>query len=1086
MVLVIRASITLCVLLAKLRLSEETCLDPGNPINGYRATEVGIINQNQYIDGAIITYDCDNSYSMNGSAMTQCNGSIWNKPVPTCIQGCVHSDWNWNHGGCFRSFSRTNSGNTWLEALDICLDNNAFITIYDSREQVAGSSGDRGDIGLVYMNNEWTWFDGTPLDENLLGRYGLPSSSSQRCAWERSRETWDDWWCDRSLTWDASCRERQGTGHELNREVLNKVSSYIYGSKLGGCPWYSNDETKLRNDKAMCYSFMFQEFRPWHDAKELCSSINGTLPTIRDRKDNMALVGLAALYMPSGFDGFWIDLNDIDDEGIYTDGESQQTDYFKWKYNQPSGGRDENCVAMYLSDAGRWHDRSCGEGLGVVCVLLPVNVTVDVFPETTYVSFGETATFECGATGNPIPTIQWFTPNDTVITTDDATFRITESSLEGNHIHTLNSELVILNSDRYVNGTYYCSITNGYTSDYLIYIDLVVYERPDPVIILATSPTETQQISLSWRLTFTGNLEVTHCNIEYRNSDFATWMFYDRVNGPGSHYVHTINQLNPDTMYQMRIRCANEEGYSDYTESDWVKTNTEGEALPEPSPPYGVTAVSWSSTQIKVMWTPAAQNALIHYYIVYYSIYEGDVLQSEQTSGLEGDIILNGLQPNTKYEIFVTAVHSEENIQESQPSHLVYQTTDKNDGNGGDVDIPSAPSELTAMITSYSDTSVCQLCWRAPENGNGIIRYYIIEYSISIRDTNVIDGNGTWLHVAQTDVDVKECYKQEESLLKRYSDYHFTVTAVSHAGRSVPSRKVIGCSTNPSAPPRPLPPVSLIHEDVDSPNTIWIRVSEASSRHGPVRCYDVIVAQVEVDVNTRVADFPLDSNPDILFPVEAVTSYDEAFGNAGTPYSAVKLLGTDYRAKVLLGDGERSSCKAGTDSRRSTTKKVYETEAHNGELDPNANYVVFVRVYVDNPENDNEVFFTSSPLMGPIITGLLMSSVDSKSSNIVVIIVPVTIVVIVIIAAVTTVTILLIFKKRKENQDQNRKTKDADETDDNYTELADVTNQHIYTGLQNKERDNTGNPSQVDKCYANVEQSGCMDEDKTYYDFVEK
>ena len=56
----------------------------------------------------------------------------------------------------------------------------------------------------------------------------------------------------------------------------------------------------------------------------------------------------------------WTSLNDIEEEGKYMpwSGELSPQMWTNWVRNEPSGGRDENCVVAYGDDF-RWHDFPC-------------------------------------------------------------------------------------------------------------------------------------------------------------------------------------------------------------------------------------------------------------------------------------------------------------------------------------------------------------------------------------------------------------------------------------------------------------------------------------------------------------------------------------------------------------------------------------------------------------------------------------------------------------------------------------------------------------------------------------------------------
>ncbi|XP_077981064.1 uncharacterized protein LOC144436212 [Glandiceps talaboti] len=104
----------------------------------------------------------------------------------------------------------------------------------------------------------------------------------------------------------------------------------------------------------------------------------------------------------------------------------------------------------------------------------------------------------------------------------------------------------------------------------------------------------------------------------------------------------------------------------------------------------------------------------------------------------------------------------------------------------------------------------------------------------------------------------------------------------------------------------------------------------------------------------------------------------------------------------------------------------------------------------------------------------------SSPGNTVVIVTVVVLVLLLILVIVIIVVIVIVVRRKMKTTAENV----PGETDDNYTELTGVRNQHIYTGLQRNTT--TGDDSQVNESYANGDQSGSMDEDKHDYDEIEK
>ena len=72
----------------------------------------------------------------------------------------------------------------------------------------------------------------------------------------------------------------------------------------------------------------------WEQAQAYAQSIGGNLVTIQSPEENAWLVS-------SFGDGYWIGLNDLDNDGVYSWASGEQSDYSNWEPGQPSLGAFE-------------------------------------------------------------------------------------------------------------------------------------------------------------------------------------------------------------------------------------------------------------------------------------------------------------------------------------------------------------------------------------------------------------------------------------------------------------------------------------------------------------------------------------------------------------------------------------------------------------------------------------------------------------------------------------------------------------------------------------------------------------------------
>ena len=90
--------------------------------------------------------------------------------------------------------------------------------------------------------------------------------------------------------------------------------------------------------------------------------------------------------------------------------------------------------------------------------LVTVTIRVEVLDQME--DKGDTTSFTCEATGEPVPTISWYFNG--FLLADGATHTISETSV---NITTINSTLTIMSVESSDVGTYTCNATNVVSSD---------------------------------------------------------------------------------------------------------------------------------------------------------------------------------------------------------------------------------------------------------------------------------------------------------------------------------------------------------------------------------------------------------------------------------------------------------------------------------------------------------------------------------------------------------------------------------------------------------------------------------------------
>ena len=77
-----------------------------------------------------------------------------------------------------------------------------------------------------------------------------------------------------------------------------------------------------------------------------------------------------------------------------------------------------------------------------------------------------------------------------------------------------------------------------------------------------------------------------------------------------------------------------------------------------------MTAKAESSTVVRVLWSaPVNRTSLVAYFILYRIVGKGNLLpanaNNRETENTQHDLIIEDLVPNTAYEVYVNAIHSE-------------------------------------------------------------------------------------------------------------------------------------------------------------------------------------------------------------------------------------------------------------------------------------------------------------------------------------------------------------------------------------------------------------------------------------------
>ncbi|XP_036005781.1 tyrosine-protein kinase receptor UFO [Fundulus heteroclitus] len=177
---------------------------------------------------------------------------------------------------------------------------------------------------------------------------------------------------------------------------------------------------------------------------------------------------------------------------------------------------------------------------------------------------------------------------------------------------------------------------------------------PSPPHSVAAVEIAQTALRLSWQPGFGGVYPIIRCSVQARQlgdsfaSDSDKTVHDQKVNIPPA--THLIQDLEPHTLYAVRVACASSQGPSDW--SPWVELRTQ-EGVPE-NPPANVTAKP-NGTEVLVTWEePAGKlNGELQGYMVEYST--PSTQQVDVDAGLNTEFSINLTSPLSNVSFRVCA-----------------------------------------------------------------------------------------------------------------------------------------------------------------------------------------------------------------------------------------------------------------------------------------------------------------------------------------------------------------------------------------------------------------------------------------------
>ena len=301
--------------------------------------------------------------------------------------------------------------------------------------------------------------------------------------------------------------------------------------------------------------------------------------------------------------------------------------------------------------------------------------------------------------------------------------------------------------------------------------DVPVTTAPSAPLNLTAQSITSNSFTLGWAApTSNGGTPITNYLVEISSDSGVTWTAASQATNLSTSLA--ITNLLPAKRYDLRVRAANAQGLSSYSQT-LVATTL---ALVVPNSPSTATYSKVTSISASVAWTPVTATPKVNNYLVDISTDGLTWTPALNKVSTMTNLLLAKLLPGTNYKLRVAAVN-----QNGTGPYLFTEFTT----------LALVPSTPTALTGSNITSSGLVLNWSAPlTNGGATITDYSIE----------IDGGGflwqTLSHAASSATSINV------TGLSPATKYSFRVKALNSVGFSKVS-KTLALTTSPTAPQTP-------------------------------------------------------------------------------------------------------------------------------------------------------------------------------------------------------------------------------------------------------------------------------------------
>ncbi|XP_072042884.1 alpha-N-acetylgalactosamine-specific lectin-like [Amphiura filiformis] len=121
-----------------------------------------------------------------------------------------------------------------------------------------------------------------------------------------------------------------------------------------------------------CYSFDHAGTLTYFESNKSCSDMGSQLASIHSQEEQDFLAGHIRDHQQVASVGYYIGLNNIDDETTWKWTDGTQVDFNAWNEDEPNNVGDEDCAGMYgnitqQDSRGLWNSFQCDASMAYIC-----------------------------------------------------------------------------------------------------------------------------------------------------------------------------------------------------------------------------------------------------------------------------------------------------------------------------------------------------------------------------------------------------------------------------------------------------------------------------------------------------------------------------------------------------------------------------------------------------------------------------------------------------------------------------------------------------------------------------------------------